>query len=87
MDTSQDFKLLFGQKNTLPSSISENYFNTKFDTERKPEHGLLLMFPGWVKHGVKKKKFEGERYCVSANLQNVASFMHSALGTKTSWRI
>ena len=36
--------------------------------ERRPEHGLLLMFPGWIKHGVKKKKFEGKRYCVSSNI-------------------
>ena len=53
-----------------PPKNAPGLFFPEFDTERKPEHGLLVMFPGWVKHGVKKKKFKGERYCVSANLQN-----------------
>ena len=39
------------------------------DEDVTPEDGLLVMFPGWVKHEVKSKKFDGLRYVVSANLR------------------
>lgn len=29
--------------------------------------GLLLVFPGWMRHSVEKKDFEGDRYVVSSN--------------------
>lgn len=38
------------------------------DIERKIENGLLILFEGNVKHGVKPTKYEGYRYVVSANI-------------------
>ena len=35
---------------------------------RKLEPGLLIMFPGYVQHGVQPQKFKGYRYVVSANV-------------------
>ena len=35
---------------------------------RNLEPGLLLMFPGYIRHEVKSTKFKGSRYVVSANV-------------------
>ena len=35
---------------------------------RKLEPGLLIMFPGYVQHGVQPQEFKGYRYVVSANV-------------------
>ena len=35
---------------------------------RKLESGLLIMFPGYVQHGVQPQEFKGYRYVVSANV-------------------
>ena len=35
---------------------------------RKLEPGLLIMFPGYIQHGVQPQEFKGYRYVVSANL-------------------
>ena len=35
---------------------------------RKLEPGLLIMFPGYVQHGVQPQDFKGYRYVVSANV-------------------
>tara|TARA_R110001592_G_scaffold65009_3_gene199710 strand:- start:5056 stop:5697 length:642 start_codon:yes stop_codon:yes gene_type:complete len=39
--------------------------------ERQLEQGLLVMFPGHTKHGVRPKKFKGYRYVVSANINDI----------------
>ena len=36
--------------------------------ERKFETGLLIMFPGHVRHAVRSKKFKGSRYVVAFNV-------------------
>ena len=36
--------------------------------EVEPKKGLMVVFPGWVRHEVKSKKFEGHRYVVAGNL-------------------
>ena len=36
--------------------------------ELKPEKGLLVMFPGWVRHSVPSKEFDGSRYVVAGNI-------------------
>jgi len=38
--------------------------------ERQLEQGLLIMFPGHTKHGVRPRKFKGNRYVVSANIHD-----------------
>lgn len=43
------------------------YFND-LDEYVFPKNGTLILFPGWVKHEVKKKNFVGNRYVVAANL-------------------
>jgi len=40
---------------------------TDYKKEVKPENGLLVIFPSYVKHHVPSKEFEGARYVVSAN--------------------
>ena len=35
---------------------------------RKLESGLLMMFPGYILHGVQPQNFKGYRYVVSANV-------------------
>ena len=42
--------------------------------ERQLEQGLLIMFPGHTKHGVRPKKFKGNRYVVSANIYDHNSY-------------
>lgn len=42
--------------------------------ERRLEQGLLIMFPGHIKHAVRPKKFKGYRYVVSANIYDYNSY-------------
>ena len=42
--------------------------------ERQLEQGLLIMFPGHIKHAVRPKKFKGYRYVVSANIHDYNSY-------------
>jgi len=53
-----------------PKNAPGLYFSEMGDQggERKLEQGLLIMFPGDTKHGVRSQKFKGYRYVVSANL-------------------
>lgn len=51
-----------------PKDCSELVF-TEFDYVIKPEHGMLVIFPGHYLHQVNKKPFEGYRYVVSANIR------------------
>ena len=51
-----------------PKNCSELIF-TEFNHVVKPEHGMLVIFPGYYKHQVNKKPFEGYRYVVSANVR------------------
>ena len=51
-----------------PENCSELVF-TEFNYSLKPEHGMLVIFPGYYKHQVIKKPFEGYRYVVSANIR------------------
>lgn len=44
----------------------DTYIDNKI-LEITPEHGLLIVFPSYLKHYVEKKEFEGVRYVVSAN--------------------
>jgi hypothetical protein len=39
--------------------------------ERTFEPGLLMFFPGYVKHSVRPKSFEGERYVVACNIEEL----------------
>lgn len=50
-----------------PKNSPGLYF-TDLKEELPIENGMLVLFPGWVRHGVKKQKFEGTRYAVAANL-------------------
>ena len=34
----------------------------------EPKKGLMVVFPGWVRHEVKSKEFDGQRYVVAGNL-------------------
>ena len=33
-----------------------------------PKRGLIVIFPGWVRHSVPSQKFDGERYVVAGNI-------------------
>ena len=64
------------QANSL-SHYWELYF-PKFDYELTCDDNSLIMFPGWVEHGVKKVSikdsdyYEGNgRYCISSFINNV----------------
>ena len=51
-----------------PKNCSGLYFND-LDEELTVENGMLVLFPGWVRHEVKKQKFDGTRYVVAANIK------------------
>jgi len=51
-----------------PENCSELVF-PEFNYEIKPEHGMLVIFPGHYLHQVNKKPFKGYRYVVSANIR------------------
>ena len=51
-----------------PKNCPELIF-TEFNHVVKPEHGMLVIFPGHYLHQVNKKAFEGYRYVVSANVR------------------
>jgi hypothetical protein len=51
-----------------PKKCSGLYFND-LDEELIVENGMLVLFPGWVRHEVKSQKIEGTRYVVAANLR------------------
>lgn len=53
-----------------PPKDAPGLFFPEADIEIKPENGLLILFEGYVKHGVRPAKFEGYRYAVSANLHH-----------------
>ena len=50
-----------------PKNCSGLYF-PDLNEELTVENGMLVLFPGWVRHGVKKCTFDGTRYAVAANL-------------------
>ena len=51
-----------------PKECPELIFND-FNYKIKPEHGLMVIFPGHLEHEVNKKSFKGYRYVVSANVR------------------
>jgi hypothetical protein len=52
-----------------PPENSPGLLFPEADVMRKVEHGLLIMFEGFVKHSVVPTNFEGYRYVVSANIK------------------
>jgi hypothetical protein len=50
-----------------PDDCSGLYF-TDLKEELKIKNGMLVLFPGWVSHEVKKQKFDGKRYVIASNL-------------------
>ena len=38
------------------------------DKKIYPKRGLVVIFPGWVRHSVPSQKFDGERYVVAGNI-------------------
>ena len=51
-----------------PPKEAPGLFFPEANAERKLQNGLLVMFEGHVKHGVRPSKYKGYRYVVSANI-------------------
>lgn len=51
-----------------PPEGAPGLFFPEANAERKLENGLLVMFDGYIKHGVRPSKYKGYRYVVSANV-------------------
>ena len=52
-----------------PPKDSPELIFTDFNYKIKPEHGMIVIFPGHIEHKVDKKYFKGHRYVVSANVR------------------
>lgn len=61
-----------------PANASELFF-PDLNYELNIEHGLLTLIKGDVVHGVKRKKFEGNRYCIvgliSTNILDIQGYL------------
>lgn len=55
-----------------PPKNSPGLYFPEDNVEIEIQHGKLIMFEGNVLHEVKKKQFEGLRYVVSANINDIS---------------
>ena len=63
----KDGKIFFeSPNNNLVSSVPFNHLSHPITYD--PEEGALLLFPGWLKHGIKKNKTDETRISLSFNI-------------------